>query len=127
MVRTGQDLNLWLQDGTHRRIYFLTSTKLFFFKYGSNKASFCLFSYFSQCNDKYSPMFDFKSKDGVLGIRTRDRRMVGTDESTELCPPSYSVSPYFNVMYSSIANNIGKKSYKQIWRNFATWATCQMV
>ena len=86
-----------------------------------------LFSFFSQCNDKYSPMFDFKSKDGVLGIRTRDRRMVGTDESTELCPPSYSVSPYFNVMYSSIANNIGKKSYKQIWRNFATWATCQMV
>ena len=26
-----------------------------------------------------------KSVDGVLGIRTRGRRMVGTDKTTELC------------------------------------------
>ena len=35
-------------------------------------------------------VFFYKSLDGVLGIRTRGRRMVGTDETTELWrPPRY--------------------------------------
>ena len=63
----------------------IVSTYMFFYKkYGPNPASFCLFSSFSQYNDKYSTKFDYKSVDGVLGIRTRDRRMVGANESTEL-------------------------------------------
>ena len=32
--------------------------------------------------------FDYKSVDGVIGIRTRDRRIAGADESTELWWPS---------------------------------------
>ena len=33
-----------------------------------------------------------KSEDGVLGIRTRGRRMVGADETTELWrPPNYLI------------------------------------
>ena len=31
--------------------------------------------------------FDYKSVDGVRGIQTQDRRMVGKDESTELWLP----------------------------------------
>ena len=31
-----------------------------------------------------STIFDYKSEDGVLGIRTRDRRMGGAVESTDL-------------------------------------------
>ena len=43
---------------------------------------------FSQYNNKYSTEFDNKSKAGVLGIQTRDRKVVGTDESAKLwCPP----------------------------------------
>ena len=33
-----------------------------------------------------------KSIDGVLGIRTWGRRMVGTDETTELCLPKFSTT-----------------------------------
>ena len=39
---------------------------------------------FSQYNEKYSTKCDYQSLDGVLGIRTRDRRMIGVDESTEV-------------------------------------------
>ena len=42
-----------------------------------------------------------KSVDGVLGIRTRGRRMVGADETTELWRP-----PYLNLYYS-ILNGVG--------------------
>ena len=35
---------------------------------------FCLLSSFSQCIDRQSSKFDFKSVDDVLGIRTRDHR-----------------------------------------------------
>ena len=46
---------------------------------------------FSQYNNKYSTEFDNKSKAGVLGIQTRDRKVVGTDESAKLwCPPPIS-------------------------------------
>ena len=34
--------------------------------------------------NRYIKIFDFKSVDCVLGIRTRDRRYVGADDSTEL-------------------------------------------
>ena len=43
-------------------------------------ASFCLFLFFS-C---YNFNTNWKSIDGVLGIRTWGRRMVGADENTEL-------------------------------------------
>ena len=45
---------------------------LFIFKYGPNPASFCLFSSFPQCNDKYSTKFGYTTIDGVLGIQTQD-------------------------------------------------------
>ena len=50
-------------------------------KNGPNPASFCLFSFFSQCKDKSSTNLII---DGVLGRRTRDSRMEGADESAEL-------------------------------------------
>ena len=46
----------------------------------------CLFSSFSQDSDKYSTQFDY----GVFGITTRDPRMVGEDEFTELGGPPRS-------------------------------------
>ena len=48
------------------------------------KGLFCLFSSFSQHNGKYSTNLTIKSVDGVLDTQTRDGRMVGADESTEL-------------------------------------------
>ena len=94
----------------------VSQTKMFF-KYGPNPASFCLISSFSQYNDKHSTKFDYKSIDGVLGIQTRDCRMVGTDESTELWrpPPKYVVYPhstsdwrisFFLIQISSIWNTL---------------------
>ena len=53
-----------------------------FFKHSFLKYEPSLFLSFSQHND-----YKWKSVDGMLGIRTRDRRMVGTDESTELWWP----------------------------------------
>ena len=49
-----------------------------------NPASFCLFSFFS--HDKYSTNLTLSdtSIDEVLGTRTRDGRMVGSEESIEL-------------------------------------------
>ena len=47
-------------------------------------ASFCLFSLFSWYNFNNT---NWKSVDGVLGIQTRGRKMVGTDETTELWRP----------------------------------------
>ena len=45
---------------------------------------FCLFSSFSQHNEKYITKLDlYNSIDGVLGTRTRHRRIVGEDEFTE--------------------------------------------
>ena len=48
---------------------------------------FCLFSSFSQYNDKYSRKFDNKIVNGELGIQTPDHRIVGKDEPTELMQP----------------------------------------
>ena len=64
-------------------------------KYGPNPASFCFFSSFYQNNDKYCKKIYYQSVDGVLGIRTRDRRMVGGNKSTELWrPPPNRNYPY---------------------------------
>ena len=42
---------------------------------------------FSQYNDKYRTIFDYKSVDGVHGIRTLNVSSVGADKSTELWRP----------------------------------------
>ena len=56
------------------------------FLMGQTRPLFGLFSFFSQCKDKYSTKFiiNDKSIDGVLGSQTRDGMMEGADESTEL-------------------------------------------
>ena len=50
-------------------------------KNGPIPASFCLFPSFSSYNFNNT---NWKIVDGVLGIQTRGRRMVGTDETMEL-------------------------------------------
>ena len=62
----------------------------FILKHGQSPDSFCLFSSLSQYNDKYSIKFDYKSIEGVIGIRIRDHGMVGANESTELWWPPIS-------------------------------------
>ena len=54
-------------------------TSISMFLNGPNPASFCLFSFFSQCKDKYSTNLtkNGKSINGVLGTRTKDGRMEG--------------------------------------------------
>ena len=54
-----------------------------FFKWVNPGLFFVLFLFFS-C---YNFNTNWKSVDGVLGIRTRGRRMVGADETTELWWP----------------------------------------
>ena len=62
---------------------------LFFKKMGQSRPLFVCFCYFL---DTISIIQIEKSLDGVLGIRTRGRRMVGTDETTELVrPPIYCI------------------------------------
>ena len=64
---------------------------MFLFQNGPNPASSYLFSFFSQRNDEYSTIYDYNSLDGVFGIQTRDSKMEGADESTELWRPSISI------------------------------------
>ena len=59
---------------------------ILFFKNGPIPASFCF--YFRSFLVTISIQTE-KSIDGVLGIRTRGRRMVGADETTELWRPSF--------------------------------------
>ena len=59
------------------------------FKNGPIPASFCLFSSFSHYNFNYS---NWKSLGGVLGIRTQDCRMVGTDKTKEIWPLYFILS-----------------------------------
>ena len=49
-----------------------------------SRSRFCFLFLFSYPNDKYKNW----SADVVLGIRTRGRRMVGSDDSTQLWRPS---------------------------------------
>ena len=62
----------------------LILTALICLKIGPIPASFCLFSSFPIT---ISIIQVDKCADGVLGIRTRGRRMAGTDETTELWQP----------------------------------------
>ena len=62
----------------------LINQNTMFIKIGPIPASFCLFSFFLIT---ISIIQIEKSVDGVLGIRTRGRRMVGADETTELLRP----------------------------------------
>ena len=56
-----------------------------FLNIGSTRPLFVfIFVLFSIQRQIYSAIFDYKSIDGVPGIRTLDRRIVGADESTEL-------------------------------------------
>ena len=55
-----------------------------FFKLGQSRP---LFGYFRYFLDRISIIQIKKSIDGVLGIRTLGRRMVGADETTELWRP----------------------------------------
>ena len=60
-----------------------------------------------------------KSIDGVLGIRTRGRKMVGADETTELWRPPCRIIVTFDVSLYSIAY----KQCDQIGRFIGLWAT----
>ena len=55
-----------------------------FLKMGQSRP---LFVYFRNFLDTISIIQIEKSVDGVVGIRTRGRRMIGTDETTELWRP----------------------------------------
>ena len=57
------------------------------FKNGPIPASFCLFPFFFDRNFNNT---NWKSIDGVLEIQTRGLRMVGADETPELCRPLLS-------------------------------------
>ena len=70
-VATGSCVVLLLMHGSQTTFFKMGHPGLFLF-------IFVLFSLQSQYKME-------KSVDGVLGIRTRGRRMVGADETTELC------------------------------------------
>ena len=62
----------------------LFQSREFFLKKWANPGLFLfLFLFFS----RYNFNTNWKSIDGVLGIRTQGRRMVGADETTELWRP----------------------------------------
>ena len=62
------------------------SLPFFFFKMGQSRPLFVYFRYFFIT---ISIIQIEKSIDGVLGIRTRGRKMVGADETTELWRPHH--------------------------------------
>ena len=55
-----------------------------------------LFVYFCYFLDTISKIQIEKSIDGVLGIWTRGRRMVGADETIELWRPPYYISSFLH-------------------------------
>ena len=81
-------------------IYFRPFKHTFqFLKNGPNPASFCLFSFFSQYNDKYSANLtknEIKAQMVCLGFEPGGGRMVGADGSTELWryPITHYISHY---------------------------------
>ena len=72
----------------YKFIFHLFKQQYCFLKNGQYRP---LFVYFRHFHDTISITQIEKSVDGVLGIRTRGRRMVGTDETTELWRPSNSI------------------------------------
>ena len=67
---------------------------LFFFFFVKMDQSWPLFVYFRYFLDTISIIQIEKSIDGVLGIRTWGRRMVGADETMELWQPP-ACMPFF--------------------------------
>ena len=66
-------------------------------------------SFFSQYNDMVKNSL-YKSIVGVLGIRPRNRRMVGADEYAELCQRSWVLKHKNSLYFESKLND-----YKQ-WK-----------
>ena len=64
-----------------------------FFKMGQSRPLFVYFCYFLII---ISIIQIEKSVDGMLGIRTRGRRMVGADETTELWRPQEGGMQFYN-------------------------------
>ena len=79
MVNTLISLCLFIRNILYRHLLL----KIFFKKMGQSRP---LFVYFRSFLITISIQIE-KSVDGVLGIRTQSRRMVGADETTELWRP----------------------------------------
>ena len=62
----------------------------------TNPASFCLFSFFTQCKDNYSTNLTINDKiiDSVFGTRSQDRNMEGA-QSTNCA----TTDAYFSVIF----------------------------
>ena len=78
-------------------------TTSFFLKKWANPGLF--FVYFRYFLDTISIIQIEKSIDGVLGIRTRGRRMVDTDETMELCRPPTLRLLCFNIS-AAVVNDV---------------------
>ena len=79
-------------------------TSISMFLNGPNPASFCLFSFFSQCKDKYSTNLtkNGKSINGVLGTRTKDGRMEGFLAFNVKC----NLCVFIFMVFSSLPNEV---------------------
>ena len=102
---------------------------VFLKKMGQSRPLFCLFSFFSSYNFNNT---NWKSIDGVLGIGTRGRRMVGTDETTELWRPPEMMNVFicviFNLKMFQIFDFSGqsyKRSTSNITSNFPLISTLE--
>ena len=84
-LNTYKMLALWSWF-VEQKDFSLGEHKICFFKWANPGLFYVLFSFFS-C---YNLNTNWKSIDGVLGIRTRGLRMVGADETTELWRPPKS-------------------------------------
>ena len=75
----------------------ITWIKIILFKNGLNTASFCLFSFFSKCKDKYSTNLTIndRNEDGVLWAWTQGGRIEGADEYTAL--RGFHLKSFFNL------------------------------
>ena len=69
-----------------------------FFLNGPTRPLFCLFSFFSQCKDKYSTNLTINDKSfgGELWSQTRGGRMQGVDKYTEFSRHPFSWNLLFN-------------------------------
>ena len=81
-----------------------------------------LFVYFRYFLDTISIIQIEKSVDGVLGIQTRGRRMVGADETTELWRPPTNLTVCFAIerILQAIQNSAhsSKLGYSILHENF---------
>ena len=118
-------LSHWLWHCGHLCCYSST----FFKKTGQSRPLFCLFLFFSSYNFNNT---NWKSIDGVLGIGTRGRRMVGTDETTELWRPPEMMNVFicviFNLKMFQIFDFSGqsyKRSTSNITSNFPLISTLE--